>query len=530
MSARSRCCSWIAILLSLILASGGFAQEKAQGPLVKVTGGTIEGIQAKDGIQIFKGIPFAAPPVGPLRWKFPQPVTPWEGTRPAKDFGHSSLQSKVVAAVMQVAGGLDEDCLYLNVWAPAAAKQLPVMVWIHGGAFTTGSGSMPLYDGSHLAAKGVVLVTINYRLGPLGFMAHPELTKEGGGSSGNYGIRDQIAAMQWVRANIAAFGGDPAKVTIFGESAGAFSVNILAASPPARGLFHRAIAQSGGSFAPANTGNGALGMIHMPLKRAETEGEKLLAKLKVTSLADARKLPAKAITDAATADTTGAAVFDGTVLPKDIYELYAQRQFNDTPVLVGSNSDEAAMFVFGWSTPDKIKKQAADGLGEHAKPILDLYPHATVDEATWATKASLTDLAFTWHSWTWAGMQSSHGKNPAFLYYFDHRPPGNNSGANHAAEIAFVFGNLPPASFFNKSPRPDDQRLSDTIMNYWVNFAKTGDPNGGGLPKWPAFSNKEPRGMIFDAKPSARAMPYEYRMPVLDAYFKWRRDQAKPAK
>lgn len=518
--------SWIAISLSAALIGSCFAE----GPQVKVTGGTIEGIPARNGIRSYKGIPFAAPPVGPLRWKFPQPVVPWEGTRPAKEFGPSSLQSRAVALVMGVQGGLDEDCLYLNVWAPTSAKDLPVMVWIHGGAFTTGSGSMPLYDGSRSAAKGVVVVTINYRLGPLGFMAHPELTKEGGGSSGNYGIRDQIAALQWVRANIAGFGGDPANVTIFGESAGGYSVNILGVSPPARGLFHRAISESGGSFAPANTGNGALGMIHMPLKRAEAEGEKLFAKLKVTSLAKARELPAKAITDAASSDTTGAAVFDGTILPKDIYELYTERRFNDTPVLVGSNSDEAAMFVWGRSTPEKIKKQAAEGLGEHADAILGLYPHATVDEATWATKAALTDLAFTWHAWTWAGVQSRYGKNPAFLYYFDQRPPGNNSGASHAAEIAFVFGNLPPAGLFRKEPRSEDQQLSEMMMNYWVNFAKTGDPNGGELPKWPAFSNKDPQGMIFDAKPSVRPMPYEKRMPVLDAYFSWRRDQQKQAK
>ena len=280
---------------------------------MKVTGGTIEGIPAKDGIECFKGIPFAAPPVGALRWKFPQAVAAWEGVRPAKAFGHSSEQGRVAALAMGVAGGLDEDCLYLNVWAPAGAAQLPVMVWIHGGAFTTGSGSMPLYDGMRLASKGAVVVTINYRLGPLGFMAHPELTAEGGGSSGNYGIRDQIAALEWVRDNIAGFGGNAGNVTIFGESAGAFSVNILAASPRAKGLFHRAIAQSGGSFASAKTGN-EFGPLHLPLKRAEAEGQKLLAKLKVSSIAKARELPAKMILDAASPETTGSAVFDGQIL------------------------------------------------------------------------------------------------------------------------------------------------------------------------------------------------------------------------
>jgi para-nitrobenzyl esterase len=384
---------------------------------------------------------------------------------------------------------------------------------------------MPLYDGTRLAGKGVVVVTINYRLGPLGFMAHPELTEEGGGSSGNYGIRDQIAALEWVRDNIAVFGGNPGNVTIFGESAGAFSVNILAASPRAKGLFYRAIAQSGGSFAPAKAGN-EFGSLHLTLKRAEAEGQKLLAKLNVSSIAKARELPAKVITDAALPETTGAAVFDGQVLPKDIYELYAQRQFNDTPLLVGSNSDEAAMFVWGKLTPEKVEAQAAAGLGDYAGRILALYPHATVDEATVAGKAILTDLAFTWHAWTWAGMQSANGKHPAFLYYFDHRAPGNTSGASHAAEIGYVFGNLTQPSFFSNGAGPEDKQLSELMMNYWVNFAKTGDPNGGELPKWPAFSKQAPEGMVFDAKPGARAMPYESRMATCDRYFSWRRDHS----
>ncbi|WP_052572716.1 carboxylesterase family protein [Haloferula sp. BvORR071] len=517
-------------LLSILLGLGLSSACLAQGPQVRVTGGTIEGIAAKDGIQAFKGIPFAAPPVGPLRWKFPQPVQPWEGIRPAKDYGHSAEQSRVAALAMGVTGGLDEDCLYLNVWSSTGAKDLPVMVWIHGGAFTSGSGSQALYDGAHLAGKGVVVVTINYRLGPLGFMAHPELTQEGGGSSGNYGIRDQIAALEWVRDNITNFGGTPANVTIFGESAGAYSVNILAASPRAKGLFHRAIAESGGSFAPPKNDAAAFGPLHLPLKRAETEGEKLLGRLKVSSIAKARELPAKAIIDAATSDTTGSAVFDGTILPKDIFELYAHKQFNDTPLLVGSNSDEAAMFVWGKLTPDKVKQQAAAGLGDYAGKILALYPHTSVDEATWAGKAILTDLAFTWHAWTWAGMQGSHGKNPAFLYYFDHRPPGNTSGASHAAEIGYVFGNLSPLGLFSRGSSAEDKRLSELMMNYWVNFAKTGDPNGADLPKWPAFTRQSPEGMIFDAKPGARAMPYAYRMPTFDAYFKWRRDGSKPGK
>lgn len=513
------------LLLFLLLCAAFASLGRAEGLQVKVTGGVIEGIAAKNGIQCFKGIPFAAPPVGSLRWKFPQPVVPWEGIRSAKAFGHSAEQGRVAAVAMGVAGGLDEDCLYLNVWAPAESAKLPVMVWIHGGAFTSGSGSMPLYDGTHMATKGVVVVTINYRLGPLGFMAHPELTKEGGGSSGNYGIRDQIAALEWVRQNIASFGGNPANVTIFGESAGAYAVNILAASPRAKGLFHRAIAQSGGSFASPKVGN-EFGLLHLTLKRAEAEGEKLLGRLKVTSIAKARELPAKAIIDAASPDTTGSAVFDGQILPKDIYQLYAERQFNDTPLLVGSNSDEAAMFVWGKLTPEKVRSQAAAGLGEYDAPILALYPHTSVDEATWAGKAILTDLAFTWHAWTWARMQSEKGESPAYLYYFDHREPGNASGASHAAEIAYVLGNLSTGGWFSKGSSPEDKALSEMMMNYWVNFAKTGDPNDGELPKWPPFSKQSQQGMIFDTKPGARAMPYESRMPTFDAYFSWRRNHS----
>lgn len=529
--------STLFLLSALLLAAGSLSPclaesaNEAEPPKlqVAVTGGTIEGSLDPGAIRSFKDIPFAAPPIGPLRWKPPKAVVPWTGLRPARKFGASAEQARVPAGLMGVPRPFSEDCLYLNVWTPAAANRLPVMVWIHGGAFTLGSGTMALYDGAHLAAKGVVLVTINYRLGPLGFMAHPALTAEGGGSSGNYGIRDQIAALEWVRDNIASFGGDPKNVTIFGESAGAFSVNILGASPRAKGLFHRAIAQSGGSFAPPKSEE-AFGLLHLPLKRAEEEGVKLFADLKVTTLDEARKIPVAKILKAAEGKTPGSAVVDGVILRGDLYEAYARGDFNDTPVLLGSNSDEAAMFVWGRTPPDKLTRLANEGFGEFAPDLLKLYPHSTLDESTWAARALTTDVAFTWHAWTWARLQSQHGKSPAFLYYFDHRESGNTSGANHAAEIAYVFSNLGSGGFLKKAPRPEDLQMAERISTYWVNFARSGDPNGKDLPPWPHYSAKGAKGMIFDADSSARPLPYADKMETLDRYFEWRRQRAKDAR
>ncbi|MCW1912300.1 carboxylesterase family protein [Luteolibacter sp. GHJ8] len=516
--------------LLALLAFGAIAWEAdaATDGQLRVTGGIIEGKVMEDGMRVFKGIPFAAPPTGELRWKAPQAVLPWEGIRQAKDFGPAPEQGRALAALLGVPNRFNEDCLHLNVWtkASAASDKLPVMVWIYGGAFMNGSSSTPLYDGTRLASKGAVIVTINYRIGPLGFLAHPELGKEAGGVSGNYGILDQIAALRWVKENIASFGGDPGCITIFGESAGAFSVAYLASSPLAKGLFHRAIAQSGGSFAPGGK-LGESGTMSKTLQAAEAEGQAFLKKLGVGSIAEARSLPAKKIVATSSSGGPGTApVFDGKILPGDLHGLYQRGRFNDTPILIGNNSDEAAMFIFGSVSPADFVKQARERLGDSADGIVALYPHSSRAEATLSRKQLVADAAFSWHTWTWAGLQATKGKNDAYVYYFDHRPDPESDGANHAAEIAYVFANPPASGIFSKTPQSEDQATAETLSSYWVNFAKHGNPNGDGLPEWFPFTKSAPRAMLFGTETGMGSLPYAKRMRAWDSFFAGKREEA----
>ncbi|MDG3004908.1 carboxylesterase/lipase family protein [Paludisphaera mucosa] len=498
---------------------------------VETKAGVVEGTKAANGVRAFLGIPFAEPPVGDLRWRAPRPVRRWEGVREARAFAPGPIQNALVAAMTGAPPKFSEDCLYLNVWTPAKApdERLPVMVWIYGGAFAMGSTNVPAYDGSRLAEQGVVIVSVAYRVGPLGFLAHPELSREGGGVSGNYGLRDQVAGLEWVRENVAAFGGDPGRVTIFGESAGGISVSMLAASPKAKGLFHRAIAQSGGSFAPPKLADEG-GQNVRPLKLVEAEGERFLDDLEVADVAAARALPAA---DLIKLPRWWWPTFDGEVLPGDQYELYRKGEFHDTPVLIGTNSDEGALFVRPGrsTTPEAFAALVRAGYGEHAEAILAAYPHATPDEAFRATKGLFRDAAFAWHVWTWARLQAEKGAGPAFVYYFDHRTPRSPDGASHAAEIPYVFRNLGNlgivADFLSGDPRPEDRAASDLMSAYWVQFAKAGDPNRDGLPAWPAFTAAAPQVMTFDAAPSARPVPNLPQLEALDAYYAWRREKVK---
>jgi para-nitrobenzyl esterase len=310
----------------------------------------------------------------------------------------------------------NEDCLYLNVWTPAKAKgaRLPVMVWIYGGGFAGGATGAPLYDGSKLAAKGVVVVSVAYRLGALGFMAHPELSRESGHGSGNYGIEDQIAGLKWVRDNIAQFGGDPGNVTIFGESAGGISVSMLAASPNARGLFQKAISESGGNFGPAAR-SGAGGALMHTLAASEAQGAAFLKSIGAADIAAARALPADKIQAGPGANAMGGfwPNFDGHVLPGDQYLLYSQGRFNDTPVLIGTNSNEGGLFVQGNVTPDQFEKNVRGQYGASADALLAAYPHATAAEALKSSQDVFRDTTFAWPTWAWARLQSEKGKHPA---------------------------------------------------------------------------------------------------------------------
>ena len=519
-------------LLGLLSAAVIFAAlQSAQAqvptpiPTATVTGGDVQGVVAGN-VASFKGIPFASPPVGELRWKAPQPVKPWSGVKKADAFAPGCVQDTRLATMMGGPQNFSEDCLYLNIWTGAKSKteKLPVMVWIYGGGFALGATSPPLYDGTKLAQKGVVMVSIAYRVGPFGFLAHPELSRETGKGSGVYGIQDMLAALRWVKENIAQFGGDTSRVTIFGESAGGIAVSMLAASPAAKGLFHRAISESGGSFAPVRTGN-EVGQMVPALKLAEGAGKTFLEGLGAKDLNAARSLTAEQIQKAAGGDLGRFwPVADGNVLPGDQYEVYQAGRFNDTPVLIGTNSDEGALFVRTAVTPAAFEQQIRAGYGPHADAILKAYPHATDKEALKATKDMFRESAFSWPTWAWARLQSQKGKGKAYVYYFDRRTPATLEGANHGEEMSFVFGNPSP---FSGAQQPGDEDLAGLMQNYWVNFAKSGDPNGPGLPAWPVFTEAEQKTMFFDKSSSARTIPNLDKLKAHDGYYTWRREEAR---
>ena len=512
---------WNAIFLTCIFAQLAVSQIQT----AKVTGGEVQGVVTED-ISIFKGIPFAAPPEGDLRWKAPAPVPAWTGIKKADAFGLACMQT---AGQMGNTGEVGEDCLYLNVWTPAKkpGERIPVIVWIYGGGFSGGSTSTPMYDGMNFAKKGVVLVSVAYRVGPFGFLAHPELSRESGKGSGNYGLEDMIAGLKWVKENIARFGGDPSNVTIFGHSAGGMAVSMLAASPATKGLFHRAICMSGGSFAPLQTSNQAgTGMGIPALKVAESRGEEFLKKLGVADIKAARALSAEEIQKSIAGGMGGGGfrpVADAYIVPGDLYSLYQAGRFNDTPVLIGNTSDEAASFGRRNVTAAEFEKQIKSQYGPHADAILSVYPHSTDAEAAKASRGVMRESTFSWNTWTWARLQSQKGKGKAFQYFFDYHAPAAD-GAGHGSDVPHAFQTLGGQQ---GAPKPEDLKLSGTISSYWVNFAKSGDPNGPGLPQWPAFKENDQKVMVFDVAPSARPVPNLDKLKVFDAYISWRREQAK---
>jgi para-nitrobenzyl esterase len=518
--------SAILALFALACASAAFGQSNAP---VRTQAGLVQG-SVVNGVRVYKGIPFAAPPLGNLRWAPPQPAKPWKGVLHADKYAPSCMQTPVVNEALGLAPvTVSEDCLYLNVWTPAksAGARLPVMVWIYGGGFIIGGTSMPQYDGENLAHKGVVYISIAYRLGPLGFLATPELSKEQGGHSGNYGLLDQIAGLQWVKRNIAAFGGNPDKVTIFGESAGGISVSMLCASPLAKGLFEGAISESGGSFGPALSDHQA-GENVPTLAEAEKKGVAFISGLGASSIASARKLSAADIQK-----HVGAGLgsgwwpnFDGYVLLGDQYKLYEEGKYNDTPVLIGTNADEGALFVAS-TTMQKYKESVDSGYGMFAHNILAAYPDTSETQALRSARDLARDINFGWSTWSWARLQSRTGKGKVFLYYFNHRPNYPDTprfkdwGPAHGSEISFVFGN-----FTKQMPAtPEDKLVSAQLMSYWTNFAKYANPNGKGLPEWPAFNNSNQQAMELDTPSKAVPMPNLDKLKVLDGYFGWRRKQ-----
>ncbi len=505
-------------LLFTILAIAVFSCTKLPDGQVKVDGGIIQGVVTKD-VTIYKGIPFAAPPVGDLRWKAPQPVVPWEGVKQTTEYAPAAMQPG------NPVSGKSEDCLYLNVWTPAksANEKLPVLVWIYGGGFSFGSTSDPTHDGEQLARKGVVLVSIAYRVGQLGFLAHPELSAENPENvSGNYGLLDQIAGLAWIKNNIAAFGGDPEKVTIFGESAGGISVSMLCASPLAKGLFHGAISQSGGSFGPTRPTTYP-GENMKDLQQAEQEGVAYLERAGVSSIAELREIEAD---DLPLGMGMGGAwpIVDGYVIPDDQYLMYEAGNYNDVPVLIGYNSDEGLSFPLG-RTPEEYVEGVKNRFGPHADDLLAAYP---VGETSVPRSARnlMRDAAFGWHTWAWAELQSTTGQSEVYLYYFDQHPerpedsPIFDHGTPHGVDVPYVFMNLDPNS---ERVSESDLAISETMGTYWTNFAKYGHPNGEGVPEWPAYSRENPVVMYLGPDAYLGDVPDEAALRVMDDYFRWRR-------
>jgi len=460
---------------------------------VRLDSGSVSGTAVNDpGVRAFKGIPYAAPPVGDLRWRAPQPAAHWEGVRKADQFGANCTAGGGAGgrggkgkAAAPTGPAPSEDCLYVNVWTPAkaAGDRLPVMVWTYGGAFTGGSGAEARYDGESLAKKGIIVVTYNYRLGLFGFLAHPELTKESGhNASGNYGMMDFAAVLRWVQKNIAAFGGDPRKVTIAGESAGAILVASMVGSPEGKGLFQRAIAQSGAWM--------GLSITKMrTLEQAEEVGKRAAG---THSIAELRAMSTQEVAQNVTGVQAGVVV-DGWMVPEDQSLTFLKGKQNDVDVLIGSNQDEGTFFGGPPASAETAKTRARQTYSDLADDFLKLYPAGTDAEAGASALMRSRDET-GWHQRTWAQLTVKRGKK-AYLFYFTHVPPGNGArGATHTAELPYMFNN-PPA---NGSWTDVDHKLADMMSSYWANFIATGDPNGKGLPAWQAYSAKnDSQAMVF---------------------------------
>jgi para-nitrobenzyl esterase len=463
-----------------------FAQQKksaANSKQVKIANGILEGSLEKTGIVSFKGIPYAAPPVGDLRWKEPQPVQSWEGVRAAKNFGPRAMQPFIFTDMVFRSNGMSEDCLYLNVWSPNTKGKLPVLVYFYGGGFVTGDGSESRYDGESMAQKGIVALTVNYRLGVFGLLAHPELTKESPHQvSGNYGLLDQSAALNWVKQNIAAFGGDPNKITIAGESAGSFSVNAQMASPLSKNLIAGAIGESGS----------LLGLLPpVPLNKAEENGVQFTKTVGANSLAELRALNADTLLEMSS--KYGVFRFpmnvDGYFFPKEPLAIYQSGEQAHVPLLAGWNSEESGGGAIMGNAPftkENFKKAVQLSFGNKAEEILKVYAVNSDDEVAQVATDLASDIFMGFSTWRWTHLQTKTGTKPVYRYYYTHPRPLVKR-AVHSAEIEYAMGNLS----YNKKYEwtDDDYKVSKLLQQYFANFIKTGNPNSPGLPKWPTTSS-----------------------------------------
>lgn len=515
--------------LLLALAFVASLASQAQITRTHVEQGEVEGI-IQYGLGMFKGIPYAQPPLGELRWKAPVPAQPWQGVYVADTYQAMPMQPVDPNAGRQ-SQRTSEDCLYVNVITPAknVNEKLPVLVWIHGGGFITGSALRP--DGTNLAKQGVVFVSIEYRTGALGFLSLPELTAESPRhTSGNYGLMDQILGLKWVKKNIAAFGGDPDKVTICGESAGGIAVSMLCASPEARGLFRGAICESGGSFCPIDSvrvdNNGICDQ-----RGAEAFGLSYMQRKGVKSLAELRKMDAaELVNDPQSAGVGGFwPCVDGYVITDDQYKLYEQGNYNDVDVLIGTNSDEGTMFVRRTSVA-QYEQMVQKTYGKFAKKMLKAYPAANDSLTYYAQSDIFRETAFAWPTYAWANLQKKTGKGHVYMYYFDVLSPfcwgGPGTvarGAGHAMEMSYTFNTPMMGNPVNDNRPADERAISDKMSAYWINFVKTGNPNGGNLLYWPEYEQGKPTVMYFNNEFNVIDLPNQDKLKVVEDFYKWKR-------
>lgn len=480
--------------LTITLLSTALAAIAAD--VVETANGSVEGRGVQpSGVRIFRGIPFAQPPTGDLRWREPQPAKNWKGVRQAVDFGPRCMQARIFDDMIFRSNGVSEDCLYLNVWTPAKSnrERLPVLVYFYGGGFVSGDGSEPRYDGESMAAKGIVVVTVNYRLGVFGFMAHPELTKESThGASGNYGFLDQNAALRWVQTNIANFGGDPKGVTIAGESAGSISVSAHMASPLSKDLIAGAIGESG-----AITGT----LSAVPRAKAEEQGSKFGAGLGAQTIAAMRAISSQQILDAASAGGWASIgrfplTIDGYFLTDEPVTIFAAGKQTRVPLLVGWNSEEVGFgALLGPAKPtlENYKNTLGKLYSMRADEVFRLYPATNNEEVMQAATDLASDRFISYSTWKWADMQAKTGGAAVYRYFYARPRPAMKTGnappargAAHSAEIEYALGNLGLNDVYAWTP--DDHKVSTVMQNYFANFIKKGNPNGAGLPEWPVIT------------------------------------------
>ncbi|TSJ35991.1 carboxylesterase family protein [Mucilaginibacter corticis] len=500
----------IFVLIGVLLSAQAYSQE------AKTANGILQGVTEASGIVSYKGVPFAQAPVGNLRWKEPRAPLNWKGIRKADHFGPQAMQRPIYSDMLFRSAGKSEDCLYLNIWTPAksAQEKLPVLVYFYGGGLNAGDGSEYRYDGEALAKKGIITITVNYRLGIFGFLAHPDLTAESPHhASGNYGLLDQHAALVWVKKNVAAFGGDPDKITIAGESAGSMSVCGQIASPLSKGLFVGGIGESG-SF----LGNRS----PVPLTEAEANGLKFAKSINAASIAELRKIPADTLLKLA-ANNRFPTTVDGYFLPESPQAIYATGRQMDVPLLAGWNTAEVgAGDVLGKAEPTVENYQSAvhQLYGNRADEILRVYPANTDAEVLRAATDLASDKFIAYATWKFIDLHSKTNGHPVYRYLFARKRPGNADqalGAVHASEIEYALGNLPTNKVYAWTD--DDYKVSETMQNFFVNFVKTGNPNGTGLPTWYGLQSSIPKVMVIDTESKSQPEKNAKRYVLMDSFF-----------